>query len=90
VPHGDNDLTLLREQARADRLLEQRVHPVGDRSELALVESTEDAAVVDDGGVRKRLQVEEDTARNQASMDFAAGRSRRPQGAVITTSVRED
>jgi len=74
VHHGEDDLALLREQARADRLLEQRVHPVGERSELALVESTEDAAGVDDGGVRKRrLQVEEDTAGNQASMESLQG-----------------
>lgn len=68
------DLTLLREQARADRLFEQRVHPVGERSELALVESAEDAAGVDDGGVPKHgLQVEDDTAGNQASMDSLQG-----------------
>jgi hypothetical protein len=74
VDHGEDDLALLREQARADRLLEQPVHPVGERSELALVESTEDATAVDDGGVRKRrLQVEEDTAGNQASMDSLHG-----------------
>lgn len=70
----ENDLTLLREQARADRLLEQRVHPVGERSELALVESAEDAAGVDDGGVPKHgLRVEDDTAGNQASMDSLQG-----------------
>ena len=65
VHYGEDDLALLREQARADGLLEQRVHPVGERSELALVESAEDAVGVDDGGVRKRrLQVEEDPAGN--------------------------
>jgi hypothetical protein len=74
VHHGEDDLALLREQARADRLLEQRVYPVGERSELALVESTKDAAGVDDGGVgKRRLQVEEDTAGNQASMDSLQG-----------------
>jgi hypothetical protein len=41
VHHDEDDLALRREQARADGLMEQRVHSVGERPELALIELAE-------------------------------------------------
>jgi len=70
----EEDVALVGEQTRPDRLLERRVHSVSDRAELALVESSEDAVGIDDGRVRqRRLQVEEDAARHQAAMDPPQG-----------------
>jgi hypothetical protein len=74
VNHGEGDLTFLHEQPRAYCLLKQRIHPVCKRSELALIESTEGAAGTGNGSVRKRrLEIEEDAAGNQASMDSLEG-----------------
>jgi hypothetical protein len=54
VNHIEDNLTFLHEQPSAYRLLKQCVHPICECSELALIESTEEAAGVENRGVRKR------------------------------------